>query len=175
MGLKSHQLHPVSLFHLLLALFYSMSTVDNDFFLHFRRLLHRYHGNFFLSIFVCLCVSVFQVWWVISSQVLTQMDQQDEQGGRMEEIYQQLKSAYWQFRLISLDLCNIRQADQQRDQDGIRDSEAETAGLTENKCWNTLSVWDQKIIIQLSLSYFFRDWNSRTASRWYWDCWLLYG
>lgn len=69
-----------------------------------------------------------------------QMDQQDEQGGRMEEIYQQLKSAYCQFRLISLDLCNIRQADQQRDQDGIRDSEAETAGLTENKCWNTLSV-----------------------------------
>lgn len=68
------------------------------------------------------------------------MDQQDELDGRMEEIYQQLKSAYWQFRLISLDLCNIRQADQQRDQDGIRDSEAETAGLTENKCWNTLSV-----------------------------------
>lgn len=68
------------------------------------------------------------------------MDQQDELDGRMEEIYQQLKSAYWQFRLISLDLCNIRQADQQRDRDGIRDSEAETAGLTENKCWNTLSV-----------------------------------
>ncbi|KAH9755907.1 CSC1-like protein RXW8 [Citrus sinensis] len=65
----------------------------------------------------------------IAAQVLTQMDQQDEQGGRMEEIYQQLKFAYCQFRLISLDLCNIRQADQQRDRDGIRDSEAETAEI----------------------------------------------
>ncbi|GAY48041.1 hypothetical protein CUMW_108910 [Citrus unshiu] len=65
----------------------------------------------------------------IAAQVLMQMDQQDEQGGRMEEIYQQLKFAYCQFRLISLDLCNIRQADQQRDRDGIRDSEAETAEI----------------------------------------------
>ena len=120
LGLNGQQSHSVSLFHLLLALFYSMSTVDNDFFLHLRRLLHRYHGNFFLSIFVRLCVSVFQVWWVISSQVLTQMDQQDEQGGRMEEIYQQLKSAYCQFRLISQDLCKSGHMDHQGDQNSIR-------------------------------------------------------
>lgn len=59
------------------------------------------------------------------------MDQQDERGGRMEEIYQQLKSAYCQFRLISLDLCNTGQLDQQGDGDGIQDPEAVTAGLTE--------------------------------------------
>ncbi|ESR45782.1 hypothetical protein CICLE_v10000536mg [Citrus x clementina] len=62
----------------------------------------------------------FPTFTKMSAQVLTEMDRQDEQGGRMEEIYQQLRSAYCQFRLISQDLCKSGRMDHQGDQNSIR-------------------------------------------------------
>ncbi|KAH9752778.1 CSC1-like protein RXW8 [Citrus sinensis] len=81
--------------------------------------------GFICSVMAPLILPLLLIYFVLAylvykNQVLTEMDRQDEQGGRMEEIYQQLRSAYCQFRLISQDLCKSGRMDHQGDQNSIR-------------------------------------------------------
>lgn len=62
-------------------------------------------------------------------QVLIEMDRQDEQCGRMEEILQQLHCAYCQFTLTSHDLCKASHAISSDDGDSSRDPEDIKPGL----------------------------------------------
>lgn len=53
---------------------------------------------------VCVCVFSFsqvQPCYCLNFQVLIEMDRKDKQCGRMEEIYQRLRTAYCQFTLLS--------------------------------------------------------------------------
>ncbi|GAV58004.1 DUF221 domain-containing protein/RSN1_TM domain-containing protein [Cephalotus follicularis] len=52
-----------------------------------------------------------------AAQVLIEMDRQDEQSGRLEEIHQQLQTAYCQFQLTSHDICK-------RVHDNVQDPES---------------------------------------------------
>ncbi|XP_057973973.1 CSC1-like protein RXW8 isoform X4 [Malania oleifera] len=58
-----------------------------------------------------------------AAQVLIEMDRQDEQSGRMEEIHQQLHSAYCQFTLTSHDACGSRRPNHDEDGNRIQDLE----------------------------------------------------
>ncbi|KAF9613792.1 hypothetical protein IFM89_011516 [Coptis chinensis] len=57
-------------------------------------LFNEYCRQRFYPIFKC-----------ISAQDLIEMDRRDERSGRMEDIYEQLQSAYCQFSLISSEMC----------------------------------------------------------------------
>lgn len=56
------------------------------------------------------------------------MDRQDEQSGKMAEIYQQLKSAYCQFRLLSQEMSKAEKTDHHGDQDRTLDPESMKPG-----------------------------------------------
>ncbi|XP_059633599.1 CSC1-like protein RXW8 isoform X3 [Cornus florida] len=69
-----------------------------------------------------------------AAQVLMEMDRQDEQSGRMEEIHKQLRSAYCQFASLSQEGQDSRKDDMQLnhcgdgDGDGLKDPEAINLG-----------------------------------------------
>lgn len=50
---------------------------------------------------MCVMISL-----VDELQILIELDQQDEQSGRLEEIHDELKSVYCQYKLTSHKLCN---------------------------------------------------------------------
>lgn len=56
-----------------------------------------------------------------AAEVLIEMDRKDEQCGRMEEIYQQLHSAYCQLKLISPELCRSECLNRQGEGDSSLD------------------------------------------------------
>ncbi|KAK6938010.1 CSC1/OSCA1-like, 7TM region [Dillenia turbinata] len=62
-------------------------------------------------------------------EVLIQMDRQDEQSGGMEEIHQQLHSAYCQFTVSSHDIYAASNPDHVEDKDAIQDPENAIPGL----------------------------------------------
>lgn len=57
------------------------------------------------------------------------MDRKDEQDGGMEEIYQQLRSAYCQFMVQSHESCRSGCLDDHMNGDGIPDPEKLNPGL----------------------------------------------
>ncbi|KAK6940326.1 CSC1/OSCA1-like, 7TM region [Dillenia turbinata] len=63
------------------------------------------------------------IFSLVLTQILIEMDWQDEQSGRMEEIHQQLRSAYSQFPISSHDVCVASNPDHVEDKDGIQDPE----------------------------------------------------
>ncbi|KAK9270817.1 hypothetical protein L1049_026403 [Liquidambar formosana] len=65
----------------------------------------------------------------IAAQDLIEMDWQDEQFGRMEEIHQQLPAAYCQVTLTSNDLCKCGHSDHKQDADNVGEPEAMKPGL----------------------------------------------
>lgn len=66
---------------------------------------------------------------VLFVQVLIEMDRQDEQWGRTEEIYSRLRSAYCQFPLITHDVPTVGNSHQE-DQESSQDPESLKPGTT---------------------------------------------
>lgn len=62
-------------------------------------------------------------------QVLIDMDRRDEESGKMEEIYQQLHSAYYQFTLTPHDLFKSGSSSNHEGGDSVRDPENVKPGL----------------------------------------------
>ncbi|XWS25467.1 hypothetical protein CRYUN_Cryun27aG0070700 [Craigia yunnanensis] len=63
------------------------------------------------------------------AQVLIEMDREDEQWGRVEEIYNQLRSAYSQFPLISQDLSTAVNSGHHEDKESSQDPESLKPGM----------------------------------------------
>ena len=62
-------------------------------------------------------------------QVLIEMDREDEQWGRVEEIYNQWRSAYSQFPLISQDLSTAGSSGNHEDKESSQDPESLKPGM----------------------------------------------
>ncbi|XP_057973972.1 CSC1-like protein RXW8 isoform X3 [Malania oleifera] len=94
-----------------------------------------------------------------AAQVLIEMDRQDEQSGRMEEIHQQLHSAYCQFTLTSHDACGSRRPNHDEDGNRIQDLEDIKPGLTPSMLGRTPLSGIGDVIAWLSLLITFQERN----------------
>ncbi|XP_056167486.1 CSC1-like protein RXW8 isoform X2 [Syzygium oleosum] len=75
-----------------------------------------------------------------AAQMLIDMDRQDEQSGRMEDIHRQLPSAYCQFSSSFHDLYKSGHHDQSDNGENIRDSEDEKPGEDSKKVNEPLAL-----------------------------------
>jgi hypothetical protein len=87
------------------------------------------------------------------------MDRQDEQSGRMEEIHQQLHSAYCQFNVISQELCRSQCLNNQGEGDGSLDPEKLKSGLIHPMLARLPLPGIKEIIGWLSLLFSFQEMN----------------
>lgn len=81
-----------------------------------------------LNLFPSLCYCSKFEEFVFGGQVVIEMDRQDERSGAMEEIYQELQSAYCQFKLTSRDF-SVSTDISHHERESVRDQEALNQGL----------------------------------------------
>lgn len=96
--------------------------------------------------------------WIVF-QVLIEMDRKDEQCGRMEEIYQQLHSAYCQFKVISQELCRSECLNRQGEGDSSLDPGKLKPGLVHPMLARLPLPGIKQIIGWLSLLFSFQEMN----------------
>ncbi|KAG7966478.1 hypothetical protein I3843_08G053800 [Carya illinoinensis] len=95
----------------------------------FTLLFHQYCRQRFRPIFK-----------MIPAEVLIEMDQKDEQCGRMEEMYQKLRSAYCQFTITPHELLRSESLNHHDNEKSIPDPEKLNAGNEANQLNGSSSV-----------------------------------
>ncbi|KAG6699110.1 hypothetical protein I3842_08G054000 [Carya illinoinensis] len=95
----------------------------------FTLLFHQYCRQRFRPIFK-----------MIPAEVLIEMDQKDEQCGRMEEMYQKLRSAYCQFTITPHELLGSESLNHHDNEKSIPDPEKLNAGNEANQLNGSSSV-----------------------------------
>lgn len=95
---------------------------------HVAEVLFKVNPMCVLRLFNDIIVFSFKAWWVVCSQILIEMDREDEKYGRTEEIHQQLHAAYCQSPSTSPD-TSVAGSYHHQEEESIQDPENVTPGL----------------------------------------------